>query len=204
MKSFKVGLGMLLVMASAAAASTADAAFHWTPYISEENGAATCDDWDEAARGFGCSGKYCDNARLLCDTLPFEAWPDTNNRYWTRYFSEEHDAYSEWSSAGWYPWSNENYEVCHASSATPGLVTGIDCSGSYCDNLSLECTQIVQLVYGVPHWLGVTNCSWSGWYSEEQGSVDFGWNRFITGVECQGSYCDNKRFHVCSLVDERW
>ena len=105
MKSFKVGLGMLLVMASASAASTADA-YYWTPWISEENGVATCDDYDEAARGFGCSGKYCDNARLLCDTLPFGAWPDTENRYWTGYFSEEHDQYSEWYSAGWYPWDN--------------------------------------------------------------------------------------------------
>jgi hypothetical protein len=202
MKSFKTGLGMLLVMASAFTAKTAGA--WWTPWISEENGVATCDDFEEAARGFGCSGKYCDNVQLLCDVLPFGAFPDTENRYWTGYFSEEHDQYSTWYSGGWYPWDNENYEVCYGWDTTPGLVTGIDCSGSYCDNIRLECTQIVQLVYGVPYWLGVTNCSWSGWYSEEQGSVDFGWNRFITGVECQGSYCDNKRFYVCSLVDERW
>ncbi len=42
---------------------------------------------------------------------------------------------------------------------------------------------------------------WSEWLSEEDGGIfNFSKGNFITGVECGGSYCDNKRFYVCSLV----
>jgi hypothetical protein len=71
------------------------------------------------------------------------------------------------------------------------------CSGRYCDSIALECATPV---------LGakparMTGCFWSGWYSEEDPwfAYGVGSNRFITGVECSGRYCDNKRYHVCSV-----
>lgn len=199
----RLGLGIALAMTLGSVASPADAALYWTPWVSEEGGgpATQCNAWNEAAVGFGCSGSYCDNVRLLCETMPFSTTLDSSTDYWTGWFSEEHDSYSTWYSSGWYPWANENYRVCHNTDSQPGIVSGIRCNGSYCDNISIECAQAIKNV-GFFTWdVGVTNCSWSGWYSEEQGSVDFGWNRYITGVECSGSRCDNKRFYVCSLVD---
>ncbi|MEX1365341.1 MAG: hypothetical protein AB1Z98_19590 [Nannocystaceae bacterium] len=47
----------------------------------------------------------------------------------------------------------------------------------------------------------LTHCSWSGYYSEEDPwfAYGVGANRFITGVRCSGSYCDDKSYYVCSL-----
>ena len=94
---------------------------------------------------------------------------------WTSYFSEEHDEYKTWQSAGWYPWSDEHYRVCH-NTTTAGLVSGNKCKGSYCDNISIECTQPVKYTGSTGYGVNVTNCGWTAWQSEEQGSRDFGWN----------------------------
>jgi hypothetical protein len=194
---------ILAVAAFGSVSSTANAALYWTPWVSEEGGgpASICTAWNEAAVGFGCSGGWCDNVRLLCETLPFNATLDPSTDFWSGYFSEEHDEYGTVISTGWYPYFDENYHVCHGGWGQPGLVNGIRCSGSSCDNISIECAQPKATVNGAVVSVQSTSCSWTGWYSEEQGSVDFGWNRYITGVECQGAYCDNKRFLVCSLVN---
>jgi hypothetical protein len=177
----------------------ARADLYWTDYVSEEDGPALCNESTEGAVGFACTGDYCDNVALLCESFPYGALAPSWNGYLTAFFSEEHDGFSTWYSSGWYRFDNENYEVCHNHQSSPGVLTGIDCSGDYCDNISLECRQPEGTVSGVYRKLNATNCSWSGWYSEEQGSVDFGMHRYITGVECSGDYCDNKRFYVCSL-----
>lgn len=199
----KVGFG--LAIATLMVAATASAATYWTGWVSEESGgpATGCSQWNEAANGAGCQGSYCDKVRLQCTTAPFGVTIEPDSVYWSGFFSEEHDQYSTWHSEGWYHYEDENYHVCHSWDGQPGFVTAIRCSGSYCDNISIECGQ-ASLQYG--QWgpsfpVSVTNCSWSGWYSEEQGSVNFGTNRYITGVECNGSRCDNKRYYVCSMID---
>ncbi len=199
----KMGLGSIVAVAFGLHASNAHASLYWTPWVSEEQGgpATTCSDWSDSAVGFGCSGRYCDNVRLLCETMPYQTTRDWSTDYWTGYFSEEDDPYATVYSAGWYRYEDKYYRVCHNTSDYAGLVGGIRCSGSYCDNISIECTQAAKWVNGVRYPVNVTNCGWTGWYSEEQGSVDFGYNRYITGVACSGSYCDNKSFYVCSLVD---
>lgn len=202
----RIGLGVAVAAAVGLVASTAFAATYWTGWVSEESGGpvAGCSAWTEAAVGFGCSGSYCDNVRLLCETLPFGAKVNQATDYWSGWFSEEHDGYGTYHSEGWYRYEDENYHVCHSYDNQPGVVTGIRCSGSYCDNISVECSQLIVQrggILGPTLPVGVTNCAWTGWYSEEQGSVDFGDNRYITGVECAGSRCDDKRFYVCSLVD---
>lgn len=70
-------------------------------------------------------------------------------------------------------------------------MTGISCNGSYCDNISLLCSQMSGSSTG--------SCSWSGWYSEEQGPFYAPWGYFIKGVQCSGRYCDNKRYRYCQL-----
>jgi len=92
-------------------------AYAWTDFTSEENPPRTCST-NEVARGFGCSGSFCDNVRLDCVNFA----PATfSTRSWTSYFSEE----------------GINYRYCPWQS----WVTGIACQGSYCDNIALECTR---------------------------------------------------------------
>jgi hypothetical protein len=180
---------------------TAAHALYWTRWVSEENGGppAYCQQWNEGAVGAGCSGSYCDNVRLLCETFPYGITLDSSTNRWTGFFSEEESGLGSVTSAGWYRYDGSTYEVCHRSN-TGGIVQGIRCSGRYCDNISLECSVPVRWVNGVRDPATMTNCSWSGWYSEEQGSKDFGSNRYITGVKCSGRYCDNKQYYVCSLA----
>ena len=202
LKAMSIVGGMAVALSLMAPVAPTSAELYWTPWVSEENGgpASICTAWNEAAVGFGCSGRYCDNVRLLCETLPFGTTLEPTTDYWTAYFSEEHDDIEVIQHHTWYPYSDEHYRVCHSAS-TGGLVSGIKCQGRYCDNIAIECTQPVKYVDGTRYAVALTDCSWTAWQSEEQGSMDFGWNRYITGVECQGSYCDNKRFLVCSLAD---
>jgi hypothetical protein len=145
----------------------------WTAWTSEEKGPLYCG-WDAGTVGFGCKGSYCDNVSLAC--LPVPSWTslDYNTTYWSRFFSEEGAS------------SGSSREHC------AGIVTGIRCTGGYCDNIALECTQ--------PQAGTLTNCWWTGWLSEEAEFDYFGVGNFITAVECKGRYCDNKRFQVCSLT----
>src|SRR5689334_18142361 len=103
-------LGLLAVLALGLGwSSMARAALYWTPWVSEEGGspASICTAWNEAAVGFSCRGNYCDDVRLLCETLPFGATLDASTDYWTSYFSEEDSGVGTWQSAGWYPWSGD-------------------------------------------------------------------------------------------------
>jgi hypothetical protein len=90
------------------------------------------------------------------------------NRYWTSNFSEE----------------GVNYRYCGATE----IMTGISCAGSYCDNVSMECTNIGRTR---------NNCYWAGPYSEEQGFASFG-GRYVNGMLCTGSNCDNHYYYVCN------
>lgn len=185
------------------AAQAAAYALYWTRWVSEENGGPPtyCQTWDQGAVGFGCRGGFCDDVSLLCETFPYGITLDSNTHNWTSFFSEESDgtATHVFDSGGWYSTFEQNAKVCNAGS-TGGVVQGIRCNGAWCDNISLECSVPVRWVNGVRDPATMTNCSWSGWYSEEQGSIDFGWNRYITGVRCSGAYCDNKQYYVCSLA----
>jgi hypothetical protein len=128
---------------------------------------------------------------------------DYRTTYWIPYFSEEGAT------------SGKNRQFCQNKYGTiDGIVTGIQCTGNYCDNISLECTK--PLATGM-----LQQCGWSEkctfnwqtgqwecedwWLSEHDG----GWfysrgprskhSGFITGVECRGSNCSAQRFRLCSL-----
>jgi hypothetical protein len=168
----------------------------WTGWTSEEKGPLYCN-WHYGATGFRCNGRYCDNVALHCSYVPL----DHRTTYWSNYFSEEGATDLEVQKCvdtpnGGYCESllvGRNFHYCFGGLGhNKGIVTGIRCSGSYCDNISLECTK--------PASGTLRACWWSAWLSEEQVLNFFGEGNFITGVECQGKYCDNKRFLVCSLV----
>lgn len=84
------------------------------------------------------------------------------------------------------------------------LLDGITCSGRYCDNIGLKCGPRVYNVY---------NWQWTRHVSEESGGrmncnvrnpfdqVDApaGEPAFITGISCNGSYCDNVSLECVAL-----
>lgn len=201
---FRVALVFNAFVVAAIVAKNAHAGHYWTQWVSEEHGGppVSCSASNEASAGFACSGNYCDNIAILCNTLPFNLTLNPASVYWTPSFSEEDSGIASQSSEGWYRNDGDTYEVCHRS-AHPGLVIGTRCKGSNCDNISLKCAQPILWRYGKQYPVRrVKNCGWTGWFSEErQGIVEFGSNRYITGVRCQGRYCDNKQFYVCSLTD---
>jgi hypothetical protein len=177
------------------------AAVSWTPYVSEESGGpwAECAYQDLAVSGIQCSGGYCDNVRVRCETLPFDVLMMNYNT--SGWFSEENSGYSTTTSEGWYRYDNSYSHVCNYSGAA-GIMTGIHCSGSSCDNVELECATPMRLVNGSWQPAQLVDCIWSSYHSEEQPAYASpeGSNRFITGVSCHGSYCDNKSYYVCSLA----
>ena len=93
------------------------------------------------------------------------------------------------SAVSWTSWFSE--EGASSRVCAGGVVTGLECSGKYCDNLRLECTT---LAGATPH-----ACSWSAEVSDEQGATTFPAGTYVAGVRCSGSYCDNKSFYLCSL-----
>jgi hypothetical protein len=175
---------------------------YWTPWVSEENGgpATVCSLWNQAALGFGCRGDYCDDVRLACDTLPFGFSLDPPTDYWSGYYSEENDGFGTYVSESWYGYDGSYYEVCNWWGGAPAMVSGIKCRGDYCDDISIECTQLKKSDGTRVTGANLTDCFWTGRYSEEQGSVILGSNRWIMGISCSGDYCDDKQYYVCSLT----
>ena len=181
--------------------STAAAAATWSPWFSEESTPPWqfCGPTNEAVSGVRCSGTRCDNVGIRCETAPYGITMASYS--WSNWYSEEDNGIGTTSSAGWYAYDGANSHVCYWS-GDAGIVTGFACNGRYCDNISLECAQPRTNVAGTSVPAELTDCEWSGWYSEEDPwfAYGVGSNRWITGVECDGSHCDRKSYYVCSLL----
>lgn len=80
-------------------------------------------------------------------------------------------------------------------------MTGFACAGSNCDSVNLYCEQPVTNVGGVQEPGSNDQLRVAKPILRRAGTFgdSVGLNRFIAGVECNDSYCDNKRFYVCSL-----
>jgi hypothetical protein len=185
---------VFLAISGASAISNAQVPTEWSGWFSEESHAwASCSYVAQGINGFGCRGAYCDDIRVLCAPMPnaFRIGQSLPGP-----FSEEWDGTVTFRS-GWYNQDQQNYEVCNWGTSTPGVVSSIYCTGAYCDNIQLECNTPHRGVDPQPTF---SNCAWtSSWFSEEQGTVTFGANRFLSGIWCSGSYCDNKKFYVCTM-----
>jgi hypothetical protein len=143
----------------------------WTGYTSEETPPLTCA-YGHAVQGLDCTGGYCDNVALYCTpTGRATGWGT-----WLPYFSEEGSyGADEGHCAGGDMW-----------------MTGLSCSGGYCDNISMLCSQMIGSSTG--------DCGWSGWYSEEQAPFYAPYGYYVKGIECDGGYCDNKRYRYCRML----
>lgn len=78
------------------------------------------------------------------------------------------------------------------------FVSGIRCSGRYCDNIEITCTKIPGATVG-------SDNRWTPWTSEENSSPAWcgpGPN-LIAGFACNGRYCDNVSLYCVPLVNLR-
>ncbi len=200
MKSNSFFLAASVAVAASAISADALATPYWSVWVSEEHGGprSTCTGSAMAARGFGSTGSSSDNVHLYCDSLPPGVVIDGRDFYWSKYFSEEPGEIETHYSLGWHPYEGDNYYVCNPTGHS-GVVTGIRCSGSRCDNISIECAVPTRFVDGKKYYVGAYNCEWSGWLSDENGDFIWDYGSYITGVECAGRFCDNMRFYMCSF-----
>lgn len=171
----------------------------WTPYVSEEGGGprALCPGTVEAVRGFDCNGNWCDSVSLSCGLLPYGI--TVGSYHMSPFFSEEDSGVALLTSEGWYRHDTDSSHVCNFSGAA-GVMTGIRCSGSYCDQISVECATPTVTFEGVTEFVEVEDCFWTDPISEENPPFVAPPGHFITGVDCSGWYCDNKSFHVCRML----
>ncbi len=144
----------------------------YTGWFSEEGGATGTCPSGRAVAGMHCSGSYCDNKRLYCCSYLPGSDPRAHGRWTTSSISEEggrnqsyggllgavrcHGGHCDnlffmWMNptgvavqthqchwTGWF--SEENGGVSHCSGST--FVRGVQCSGSRCDNLRLQCCPV--------------------------------------------------------------
>jgi len=109
-----------------------------------------------------------------CDSMQLECNPtqSVGAGTWTTWFSEE----------------GTNYRMCEGNK----YVTGMQCSGWWCDNLALYCSQTA-------YTPAAHECTWSGWFSEEDPPFYAPGGTAIKGVQCSGWYCDSLRYQYCTI-----
>jgi hypothetical protein len=157
----------LVAASSATAVQAADSG--WTNYFSEEVLSWTLCEAHERVGATHCTGSYCDNISLYCkDTLPLHTGTDH-----VAYFSDESGAAD-----------------CNA--VTPDReITGMSCSGQYCDNMRIRCSQYESGT--------AANCSWTAWVSEEGAGLNSFMTKHARAAQCSGSYCDAMRYLICDV-----
>lgn len=172
--------GWRATLAKAAAALAATLPFvtpsiaradYWTGWFSEEDPPGICAG-GHLIGGVRCRNPYCDDMSLYCVSAGIRR---VGNTYWAPGISEEQP--------------NTTF-VCPGNE----YVTGIDCYSGYCNEVSLQCADIVE-----PR-PATTDCHWTGWLSEEGGGeLRFSAGYYMAGAQCSGSYCDNMRFYICRV-----
>lgn len=146
--------------------------------VSEENSPAVCRN-GFALAGIACQGPYCDNKTLIC-------------RSYTRIDRSAAYQWSDWFSEEGADGGRNQVE------ASSGFVTGIGCSGAYCDNLRL------QLLVESGTLSNSGDCNWRPRaFSEEpnprsEDACPSG--QFVAGIRCTGGYCDNLRLLCCRAI----
>jgi hypothetical protein len=139
----------------------------WTYPTSDERAPADCDPGSMVG-GVWCTGGWCDNVSLLC--VP--TGERTGSSTWTTYFSEE----------------GTNERFCPDGY----WVSGLACRGGWCDDVALYCLYYPDVP--APWYF---DCRWTGWFSEEDGKMEFPAGYYARGAACKGRRCDDMRFYIC-------
>jgi hypothetical protein len=197
----KRGIAAVVAALVLAASGTAFAVRSWSRWFSEEGDNIGWCPQGSGGSGYACRGSYCDTQALGCWTV--SGGIDTSQAYWSPWFSEEGatDVYEHRCIT--HPDGSHycedllvgtNFRYCYGGfpANNKGIVTGVQCSGRYCDNKRLHCVK--------PAKGTLKDCYWSGYISEEIEDHFYGDDEFVTGMECTGRYCDNVRLYICKLV----
>jgi len=146
----------------------------WTSWTSEEYPPIGCNGNNTLVNKAKCRGSKCDDIQWYCE---HSNGVRGSGQYWTGYFSEEGASYGG------------NSRTC-----LPGYwVTGLSCTGNYCDNIALQCTQMNNISWSA------SSCYWTSWFSEEYGGLQtFPGYYYAVGAKCSGSNCDNMSYYVCA------
>lgn len=78
-------------------------------------------------------------------------------------------------------WHSEENQPAMCADDT--VATKVQCSGSYCDNIRVQCKN-PPLQHG--------SYTYTSYKSEEQGYNQCSNGYYVTGIDCHGSYCDNQ------------
>lgn len=171
-------LSLLLIVFPA----TAIAQCMQTRSFSEEDPPVFCP-IGSAVKGVACYGPYCDNKRLTC--CPYtSAYDGTVSNGWSAWFSEEGASQGR-----------------NRQSTDIGFVSGMACRGRYCDEVRLNFMLSAQA-------RNAGQCMWTERFSEETGggrsnAMQCPGEHFVSGVECDGPWCDNLRLYCCRLERAR-
>lgn len=137
--------------------------------FSEEDPPATCKN-GYALKGLVCSGSNCDNKTLICERYYNRVDGSAKHR-WSRWFSEESP---------------------NSESSKSDFVSGVGCSGRYCDNIRLRLFRSSVLENS-------ESCHWSERFSEERpNQMMCNAGEFVAGLRCTGGYCDNISLYCCA------
>lgn len=124
--------------------------------------------------GIVCSGRFCDNKRLIVVRNGNSA-PVQNSAHWTRWISDEEPSWAD----------------CPANM----IANELQCDGRYCDNLRLQCGTLSSDYRVVTSDIKTVN-----WFSEEEGERLCPDGYYLWGIACRGDYCDDLKLN-CARVD---
>ena len=149
----------------------------WNPPISEESAQPSECPFSPVDQ-FQCTGKNCDNIRIHCSDLV--RLRRLSSR-WLPAISEEHVPMGP-NATG------RPAAFCNVDAGE--VITGVSCSGKYCDNISFQCSIFEGLVKnGFNNQHGHTVSS-----NAPGGLLEFGPMRFAYVASCHQSYCGQLSF----------
>jgi len=162
-----------------ASSATALDTNYYTAWFSDEEGASEiCPD---GVRQHECSGANCDDHTLNCyEPGQFDVGIDTTAARLkkTGYFSDE----------------GANVSNNEGTCSDGQVVVGMECSGSYCDNINLVCAPTdPRAVRGECHWTAAIS-------EEKPNNLSDWWGYQLVGLRCTGNYCGHSAQYVCKVA----
>ena len=128
------------------------------PYFSSSEGVSQCAS-GYLVKGIACKGSYCDSKSLHCQSYS-TTFDDKASYSWSGWFSDE---------------DPHGYECPNG-----GYVSGVGCSGMYCDSIRIRCTNTsTKQASG--------NYRSTKYFSAGKEVCDQG--QFVVGIRCKGKYC---------------
>jgi len=97
-------------------------------------------------------------------------------------------AVSDWTA--WFSDEDQGSASCN------GLISGMECSGWYCDSIRLQCDYSLGMDHGASYQ--------TSWFTDgDTANMKCNSGEFVTAIQCSGSFCDNMRLTCTSVPSTR-